>query len=661
MENRAILSALAASSALMSCQVQGVQDVQLSQTRTALHCDETSGLCFRVDDRGKTCRARSWATRRVRTACPTLVAGRHGQWVLDATATPSRTDEYCRYSWRGAAKPDAQALATLHDLVDSHPLDPDCEVVSVSGGTLAIDETWPALEKAFFEQTERLERLPKGDKPAAPVRVEIIDSSVTRREDDGEPSYGRLEHGRAMGLIVRNLACPQPGVSCRAEVASTLALPLIETNDGLSRDYVNGGYFGSMLDLALAVRDAVANWQKEASEYQLILNLSLGWDAANGGAYVNSPDELDAPARAVWDAIAEARCYGALVIAAAGNRKAGPDQAEGALFPARWARHVAPSAELCASLGVTSLPEGYSTSAPFIVAAGGLESNDADLSLSRKGARPEILAPAAHAVVDDDGKPSLLQTGTSVAAAVTSAAAAVVWSYRPELSADEVMQVVYDGGAALDRPAEVCVGQTPCERNARRVSMCGAFSEACAEGKGGCPEELPACERRPGGRVLRPDVELPVGETIEVPDMVKQSFVAWPCFGALYASTDDEIQNPCPAAQFVARPPLGAVGPQPPKDPICPHCGYDSLSAELYIEIDNGVSGTVTSPVLTVVVDAAQSDVRYFNLSSQVGPMTAGQQTTITNLNIGTTTYESATIEFIVDGLYADVSPVLPL
>ncbi|MEO1337053.1 MAG: hypothetical protein AAFV29_15520, partial [Myxococcota bacterium] len=192
----------------------------------------------------------------------------------------------------------------------------ECEDVVPASN--AVELAWPELAQAFHIQTERLDSLPSGLKPGVPTRVEVIDSAVTHR-GDGEPGRGCLAHGRAMGLIVRDLACPASGASCRASVASTLALPLVAKADGtLQRDTENGGFFGTTLDLARAVEDAVSAWRSDASPQPRVISLSLGWASKHGGEYVQDAGDLPESIRPVWEAIAKARCYGAAVIAPTG-------------------------------------------------------------------------------------------------------------------------------------------------------------------------------------------------------------------------------------------------------------------------------------------------------------------------------------------------------
>ena len=633
-----------------------------SADEISVHCDPVSGLCFRVDARDVSCGARTWVSPAPAAACPAGEPGRHGRWVrLDRGPAGTTTSNYCRYAWTSPSgdAPEAPALAALRDRAGPE-LAPDCEVIATSGG--ALDVSWPELQRSFFEQTDRVDPLPAGAGPKTPVRVEIVDSAVTRRAPDGEPSHGRLEHGRAMGLIVRKLGCPSPGAGCRADVASTLALPLVQTPAGVVRDPTRGGTFGSFMDLAAAIDDAVTDWRRNAPSYRLIINLSLGWEPDHGGDYT-SPRQLSAPVRAVWSAIARARCLGAAVVVAAGNRVEGPDAPTGPLYPAGWAAKPAPSPSTCRALGAggaASLP----STAPLVFAIGGVEPNDADLGMGRADARTELVAPAAHAVVEDGhiNRTTSPHTGTSVAAAVTSAAAAVVWSYRPGLTADEVMDAVYAGGVDLGRSADVCLGGAACGRTAHRVSMCGALREACGTGRGSCPASLPACAPRPSGHPAHPQTvslaSLSLPAPVSARNLVPISPVGWPCDGFLNAA-HAAVTNPCPASQLPAPPTAAIVTTQPDEPPACPHCALNPTQMELYVEIDSSFSGVLTDPVLTVVVDASIGDVRYFDLSAQLPVMVAGDQALVQDLDIGASMFESATIEFVVDGSYSNRSPVM--
>lgn len=88
-------------------------------------------------------------------------------------------------------------------------------------------------------------------------------------------------------------------------------------------------------------------------------------------------------------------------------------------------------------------------------------------------------------------------TGTSIATAATSAAAALVWAWRPDLDAGEVADTLHASGAVLDRTADIdLVADVP----QRRLDTCAALTRACVGGE--CV--APACAGRPDD--ARPDL-----------------------------------------------------------------------------------------------------------------------------------------------------------
>src|SRR5262249_14726297 len=128
---------------------------------------------------------------------------------------------------------------------------------------------------------------------------------------------------------------------------------------------------------------------------------------------------------------------------------------------------------------------------------------------SRNASRPRLVAPASLLVGYPEGAhdagydtyackenenppcaPSHPMTGTSVATAITSAAAAGVWALEPRFSANNVMETLYDTGQSLDFRADYCLG--PQCQEIHRVSMCGAMVSASKETV--CPTQpLEAC------------------------------------------------------------------------------------------------------------------------------------------------------------------------
>ncbi|WP_143309768.1 hypothetical protein [Candidatus Entotheonella palauensis] len=94
-------------------------------------------------------------------------------------------------------------------------------------------------------------------------------------------------------------------------------------------------------------------------------------------------------------------------------------------------------------------------------------------------------------MVTDNHSHTGVYTGSSVAAAVLSAAASLAWSYQPHLSGPDIMQLIYD--ASVDLGAELCLEGAVC-RHRRRVSLCGVVQAACTRQDRGCDV---ACHVRP--------------------------------------------------------------------------------------------------------------------------------------------------------------------
>ena len=143
---------------------------------------------------------------------------------------------------------------------------------------------------------------------------------------------------------------------------------------------------------------------------------------------------------------------------------------------------------------------------PFVFAVGGVDGADNEIYNARPKSTPRLVAPSEHAValvpagtkyMDEQGasvellesQPTRRLTGTSVSAAVASAAAALVWSYRGKLTAPEVMELVYNGAEDLSPQTSRVGAPDP----VHRISLCGALTAACKGGADRCPASLPSC------------------------------------------------------------------------------------------------------------------------------------------------------------------------
>lgn len=502
-------------------------------------------------------------------------------------ADNAESARYCAVDWQprvpGNPPPPRPPRTGLEGLAR------DCRVVAPLAPLQSLrqhPEIGGRLRAVLLEQAGALKDAPVGK----PVRVAVVDSAVDDASNpEGKAGKGRYGHGRTIGRVVRELTCPADVAAgdkqgCVGHVANHLALLL--DKDG-KPDPVNGGYYGKQGDLARAIHRAVDAWLTEAEAgakigSRLVLNLSVGWDEDRlyGGPYAQSVAELSGPVRAVHAAITRAVCHGAAVIVAAGNRTGGDDTVSttGPMYPAAWEQKPAPSPAECRRFGVILDGKNPPRSEyrPLVYAVAGLTGTDDWLLSTRTGGRPMRAGYAFHAAASDPEGAQFTDalTGTSMAAAVTSSAAAVVWGYRPELAAADVMELIYQSGVQIGRagpiPADFCLGGAACAQPIRRVSVCRALKLACAGGLcsgpvSGCLNDLGAHE----GKNPAWDASM-LGQAME----------------AVGATGDPGLVTPaslCPGpgcAPDLSFPNNGAkpfVGPQPGW-PGCDYCSFDDGS-----------------------------------------------------------------------------------
>ncbi|MCA9556564.1 MAG: S8/S53 family peptidase, partial [Myxococcales bacterium] len=353
-------------------------------------------------------------------------------------------------------------------------LDPDCHVVVPLSPHPYEVRAAPQLAAAFGAQVEALQTFP-GEVSGEPTKVVVVDSSPDTGFPD--PAHGLVEHGFAMGQIIRQLGCAS-GL-CLTQVASQLALGLRQSAIGPVEDSA-GGTFGYQSDLAIAILEGYEAAAAASANQNIIINLSVGWDPETGGGAFSGSTWTgitdDNPAHAVYSAINQVVCSGGLVIAAAGNDSGG--EAEGPMFPGGWEEKPAPLAGRCsADYGVSAMRTAVTPYQPLLHAVGGVDGRDKPYALSRPGGVPRLVAPAHHAVVGYPSGPSTAYTrtysGTSVSAAVASAIAGIVWAYQPTAAPADVMQTLYDGGAGLTRGADFWLTGRP-NTAQRRLSVCGS-------------------------------------------------------------------------------------------------------------------------------------------------------------------------------------------
>ena len=367
-------------------------------------------------------------------------------------------------------------MAALHAAVGA-PIGPSCRAVEGQGDALTslLGET---LRSLFRYNTGRLSAdelgLPASNTPDPRVTVLVIDS-----QPHDQTLRPRSGHGRHMGNIIADIACPDEDPNCRVEVEFVVGLPRIA---GGGVDYHRGGVVGTHADLAAAIYEGIERWEQANATRtvptRLVLNLSVGWELAIFG------DEPSlAPAiGAVRTALELASCKGALIVASAGN-EGDYCNVTGAMAPAVWEAHPAPGVTRCGELGVV-IPAPGNGYRPLVNAVGGLDLERNPLADARVAADPRLMAAAEHVAAGEPLYGGL--TGTSVATAVTSAAAALVWSHRPNLPAAGVIGWVYAGGEPLV-DVTTDFGLAGDLMPPRRVDACAALLAACAAPGATCP------------------------------------------------------------------------------------------------------------------------------------------------------------------------------
>lgn len=365
----------------------------------------------------------------------------------------------------GAGLPPALARYCLYAAEPGHGNEPPRDLGAlgwqVDRAQRVIAPAATAVEtdlRAYYAATTRAETslCAEGRTRVGEVRLTLLDTAPTGAVADLPAPIGTEGHGEALAAALDALTCAG-APDCHVAIRTRAALPL-RTDDALATTWTvpAGGRYGSLDWLAQAIVREVRAWQRWSPDAHLVLNLSLGWHEDYGGSQLplSEPDRADA--RAVYDAIRFARCSGALVFAAAGNRYGGGlDQ--GPLYPAAWAE-VTIDPGICASeLGV---PATLTYKAPLVFAVGGVGADDQPLAVSRDDSEPQFVAYGDH--FDHEGFGALAPlTGSSAATAVVAAAAAHLWSEAPSLTADEVALRLYAAGDDVGRFASAAYGDVP--------------------------------------------------------------------------------------------------------------------------------------------------------------------------------------------------------
>lgn len=650
--------------------------------------------------------------------CPDKPVDNSGVWSGASLFSPVSTDpalglapgleRFCVYTWipespKQGPDPGEDDVLVLETWLGNQGASgaPDCRVVVPMGSSTAVEQRWEALNTHFHQQVGRMDVLPVNpDQPLSRVRVAVVDSVP----DDDVPTNddtGISPHGWAVTRSISEIGCPVPGSSCVTELSPHLALTLHQGSSG--PDSASGGYYGRISDLAVAVVDAVNEWRihnhdTSDPDFQpqprLVVNLSVAWEPRWGGAYAgNDVTSLPGPMRAVHAALTHLKCWGGLAIAAAGNDPGGPEAPVGPMFPARWENKPAPGKSACDDFEGQGYASGYTLARfpeadfydPLVHAVGGVRADDQPIALTRPGGRPRLAAHAEQVVaedVDSSGDPvsmpTAVLTGSSMAAAVTSAVAATAWGYRPDLSGAKLMALVYSSqGGPLGVDADFCLGASPCTA-IRRVMLCDGIASVCAQGGGNCPSTLPGCAPRPKVRsvpsdevlsAVRSEAELDQGVGPVSAAGITQPLPALDvCYhDGFYRdhASSDYAPNTCPYRQWGQSVRKPWSGPQPGSFP-CPTCylamtwnGVDSYDATLYLSLDPDYPNDVKLGTLDIE-GYGEIDLSSLNSILGDGTLSAGEDVVIDGISIaGAGSFDTATInmrDLMADGTDRDSS-----
>lgn len=540
----------------------------------------------------------------------------------DVQAIPRGLQSYCLYTGPtlelGVNDTPSELAALLRggELVALH-VDRAVLALSATPADLFEQELGPVFAKWSLHHAGKIKEMPAHDNEWAPTRVALLDTSPTRSPDQvpgPTEVQGNSTHGYSLANLARELVCDREG-RCVADISTRLALPLRYNRKGeLIVDEVDGGHFGTLSWLAQAIRSEVEAWGGGQGN-SLVLNLSLGWLPTYGGDDSRA-EEWPVDVAAVHSAIADARCRGALILAAAGNTSGGPSDNVGPLLPAAWEMISAPDHKGCRRLTGQRAPFSKSKFRPLVYAVGGVDGQGEDLAIARPRGRPRVVAHGDHVTTRSANGTFPTQTGTSVSTVVASAAAAVAWSYRPDADADRIMGALYKGGDPIGVQADFCLAGAPCPKKSRRARVCTALLAACKFGGGACPAgPLPRCRRwkKHSPRVPPAIFEVLTSAATGVDGGVYvHPAQSDPACGArsLYNDVPAMAADPCPSEQYYGAVAQPWTHSQPGHDP-CPNCVVMMSNGAVLLSNPTGF-GSYSSTALTVW---RSGGVQTYNLS----------------------------------------------
>lgn len=461
----------------------------------------------------------------------------------------------------------------------------------------------------------------------SPVTVAVVDT-VPRTHANVLNS----EHGEDLARVIKTLACPNlSSSSCAVAVERELGLPRVghKVED---IDTAKGGYMGTFTDLARGIVSAVDEWDGTG---HLVLNLSVGWEfEVFGGDHPGSD--------AVRSAAQYAYCHGALLVVSAGND--GGLCQDGLLAPAILASAPAPKTNRCTDLGVPPASQVLEGTAPLVHAIGGLGFGDDEMSGSRIGARTRVMATASHGMGGGLQLTTPL-TGTSVSAAATSAAAAMVWSYNDSFTRAEVMDALYQGGEPLAFNADVTAVTDNGDVLSHRLNICGAMDHACGLNSAcnlSLDCTLPSDQTDIDAIVLAAEAAATYDQDEDVTFVGESS--CDPTICGVEISTPDLTD-----CARVSPDPVAAYADPQPGSTICSVCGVNGFT--LTGSLDSHVDPLQINELLLVVTFPWSGDKKVYSLGRP-----AFTRTGILSMRVNTTALSIPNTTLTLVGLMSDGS-----
>jgi hypothetical protein len=533
--------------------------------------------------------------------CPAPLVNWTARRLFQTSSSPASIPRgmrrYCLYTWTGTGQPTAQAFqqgSSVESVRDHMAVAPASALTLAEVTQAGYAEEYGAAVGQPPVQTGLNAILP---------RIAILDTSPdSTLGTPGWHTLGLNDHGYALANMVQNLQIV-PGLA-GAPPASlvttrlTMDLYVDPTTLEVERDPMGGGDFGTIGVLAEKIHEEVDAWRNRGVGEPLIVNLSLGWDPLYGGD-AGTPDTWPFDVQAVYDALYEAACEGAVVVASSGNRAGGPDGAMNPIFPAAWGDRVVDDVGCADLLGGAPLDYADLDEKPLIYAVGGVDEEGRDLAVSRLNSRPAIVAYGDHAVDTDYlGAYTSILTGTSVSSAVVAAVAGVAWHNTPTRAGYEVMESVTESGwDTNDISNAFCAAGPGGCGPARVVDMCRAIQYTCmVKYPGDCVHVPP----------MAPCPVTPVDGTPDPADIASFESgaitmpLAFPfapraasdCSGGaidLYNEDPWRASDPCPHQQYYDFAVEPWTQPQPTHD-TCPPCYIDTGAGQVYLEWEGKLS-----------------------------------------------------------------------